>query len=454
MPLERRLAVLKRARHAMAEMGEAFAAAISPLLQRTPADTLASELLPLLDACKFLEQNAETILRPRTLGTAGRPWWLSGVAAEVRRDPMGHVLVIGPSNFPLFLPGVQVLQALAAGNGVTWKPGTGGRRVADLVAGALREAGLPNGVLAVTDDTVDAGLRALSEGADKVLFTGSLEAGKDVLSQLADTVTPTVMELSGADAVIVLPSADLARVAKAIAFALRLNGSAVCMSPKRLLALGDTMTALRPLLEGELASVGPVALPAHTAAELESLLAEAVSRGARLIGEFRPAAQRPILVDAALPTMKLPHASIFAPVLSLFTVSTIPKFPDVYGECPFSLTVAIFGDEVAALETGKDLRAGTMLINDLIVPTADPRVPFGGRGASGFGATRGVEGLLEMTAAKTVLVRRGKSTRHYEPTGPKHAEMFGAMLQASHGRGWSQRLAGWRKLVAAARDLG
>ena len=452
-PLARRLHVLRRARHAMAEMGDAFAAAISPMLQRTPADTLAAELLPLLDACKFLEQNAEAILKPRTLGATGRPLWLGGVAAEIRREPMGHVVVIGPANFPLFLPGVPVLQALAAGNAVTWKPGTGGRRAADLVAGALRDAGLPSGVLAVTDDTVDAGLRVLSEGADKVIFTGSLEAGKDVLSQLADTATPAVMELSGADAVIVLPSADLARVAKAIAFGLRLNGAAVCMSPRRLLALGDTMTALRPLLERELATVEPVALPDATAAELEYLLAEAVSRGARLIGQFTPGAQRPILVDAALPTMKLPHASLFAPVLSLFTVSTIPKFPDVYSECSFSLTVAIFGDEKAALATGKYLRAGTLLINDLIVPTADPRVPFGGRGASGFGATRGAEGLLEMTAPKTVLVRRGRNTRHYEATGPEHAAMFDGMLHASHARSWSQRFAGIRKMMTAGKNL-
>ncbi len=437
----------------MAEMGSKFAEAISPALFRTHADTLASELIPLLDACRFLERSAESILRPRTMGSEGRPMWLSGVAAEVRRDPLGHVLVIGPSNFPLFLPGVQVLQALAAGNAVTWKPGTGGRAVADLMAGALKTAGLPNGVLAITDESIDASYRALSEGADKVIFTGSADVGKDVLSQLADTATPAVMELSGADAVIVLPSADLARVAKAVAFGLRLNGAAVCMSPRRLLALGDTIAALRPLLQQELEQVPPVALSARAAEILEGLVAQAKHRGATLLGELTPSAQRPLLVDSALPTMAIAHADVFAPVLSLMTVSTIPKFPDVYAECPYSLTVAIFGEEKAALATGRDLRAGVVLINDLIVPTADPRVPFTGRGASGYGATRGAEGLLEMTAAKTVLVRRGKSTRHYDATGPQHAALFNAVLRASHGKTWAQRFAGMRQVVAAGREL-
>jgi len=137
-----RLRVLRTARHAMAADAAAFAAAISPRLARAQADTLVTELLPLLDACKFLEREAKRLLAPRKLGRGGRPFWLGGVAAEIYREPIGHVLVIGPGNFPLFLPGVQVLQALAAGNAVTLKPGVGGAVFAELVLRHLRAAGL------------------------------------------------------------------------------------------------------------------------------------------------------------------------------------------------------------------------------------------------------------------------------------------------------------------------
>lgn len=437
----------------MAGMAGEFCAAISPILARSAADTLAAELLPLLDACKFLERNAERVLASRMLGSAGRPFWLRGVHAEVRRDALGHVLVIAPSNFPLFLPGVQVLQGLAAGNSVTWKPGAGGGRVAQLVAEALRIAGLPGGLLSVSEDTVEAAYAGLAERPDKVVFTGSAENGKDVLFKLAESATPAVMELSGADAVIVLPAADLARVAKAVAFGLRLNGGAVCMSPRRLLALGDTVRELRPLLLEAFAGVPPVVLQADTAETLRGLLDEAVKLGAKVVGTFEPGSQRPVLVDSALPTMAIAHADVAAPVVSLMTVSTVGKFEDVYGECEFALTVAIFGPEDEALALGGKLRAGVVLVNDLIVPTADPRVPFGGRGASGFGSTRGEEGLLEMTAAKTVLVRRGGDTRHYEEAGPAHAAMFEGAIRAAHGAGWWRRLAGVRAMLAAVRKL-
>ena len=437
----------------MAAKAELFTQAISSTLVRTPADTLVTELLPLLDACRFLEDDAAEILQTRILGSNGRPQWLRGVEAEVRRDPLGHILVIGPSNFPLFLPGVQALQALAAGNSVTWKPGTGGRSVAHLFASALEEAGLPEGLLTITDDTIDAAYVALAQSPDKVIFTGSAEAGKDILFKLAESATPAVMELSGVDAVIVLPGADLARAAKAVAFGLRLNGAAVCMSPRRLLALGDTMRALLPHLERELETIPGIGLTPRTAAALETLLAQAVDRGATLRGTFDPTQQKPLLIASALPTMAVTSADLFAPILSLITVSTVPKFPDVYAECPHALTVSIFGAEREALSLAVKLRAGAVLINDLIVPTADPRIPFGGRGASGYGVTRGAEGLLEMTAAKTVLIRRNRSTRHYLPTGPQHLPLFSGMIRATHGRTWMQRLTGLRQMIAAGRNL-
>ena len=178
-----RLRVLRRARHAMASQVEAFAAAVSPELTRSKADTIVTELLPLLDACKFLERNASSLLAPRKLGRSGRPLWLGGVHAEIHREPLGHVLVIGPANFPLFLPGAQVLQALAAGNTVTWKPGGGGIGVAQLVSKALRDAGLPDGALRITDDTVEAAQMELAKHPDKVIFTGSSASGHHMLTR-------------------------------------------------------------------------------------------------------------------------------------------------------------------------------------------------------------------------------------------------------------------------------
>jgi acyl-CoA reductase-like NAD-dependent aldehyde dehydrogenase len=442
-----RLRVLRAARHSMAAQASEFAAAISPQLARSPADTLAGEVLPLLDACRFLEREAARLLAPRRLGRVGRPLWFAGVMAEVLHEPIGHVLVIGPANFPLFLAGVQTMQALVAGNAVTWKPGRGGARVAELFAQHLRMAGLPEGLLTITDETVEAARIALADGPDKVIFTGSSDSGQKVLATLAESATPAVVELSGSDAALVMPSADLQEVAKAVAFGLRLNGGAVCMSPRRLFASRSTMTALKPLLQAELAKVPAVAIDAATTAKLGVLLADAVAGGAIVHGELRAEAQAPLLVMGATVRMEITRNDIFAPVLSLLECESMLHAMDQYAQCPYALAASIFcgrSDEKKARSMAKMLRAGTVLINDMIAPTADPRVPFGGRGASGFGVTRGAEGLLEMTAVKVVLVRRGGSMRHLEPTTEQDARTFDSLIEVAHGKGLAAR---WSALV-------
>lgn len=446
--LPERLRVLRGARQGMAERAEAFAAAISPALERTQADTLVAELLPLLDACRFLEREAARVLAPRKLGRHGRPLWLAGVAAEIYREPLGHVLVIGPSNFPLFLPGVQVLQALAAGNTVTWKPGRGGGPVARLVAKCLREAGLPVEALTVTDESVEAAEAALAERPDKVIFTGSAEAGRLVLGKLAATATPAVAELSGADAVIVMPTADLGRVARVVAFGLRLNGGAACLSPRRLFATAACMERLRPLLDAALAEVAPVALEQGTAERMRAMLDAAMGQGARLRGEFQPEAQRPLVVDRATAGMEIARSDVFAPVISLMEVGSMEQVPAMYAACAYALTAAVFcgrGKEREARAMAKALRAGTVLINDAIAPTADPRVPFGGRAESGYGVTRGADGLLEMTAVKTLIVRRGGPMRHLKATGESDTAIFAGLIECLHGKGAARRWKGlWR----------
>jgi len=85
------------------------------------------------------------------------------------------------------------------------------------------------------------------------------------------------------------------------------------------------------------------------------------------------------------------------------------------------------------------INAGVVTINDLIVPTADARVPFGGRGQSGFGATRGAEGLLELTRTKVVSVSRNKFHPAFDSPQPGDEDLFNAYLKFSHGRGLKSR---------------
>ena len=186
---------------------------------------IAAEVLPLADACRFLERNAARLLAPQRLGRRGRPSWLFGLDAEVRREPLGVVLVIAPNNYPLLLPGVPALQALAAGNAVLVKPAPGCSRPVVALGEMLAEAGLPAALFQVLGEDVAEATAAIEGGVDHVVLTGSAATGRSVLAALAPRLTPATLELSGNDAVFVLPGADLDMVADALAFGLRFNAS-------------------------------------------------------------------------------------------------------------------------------------------------------------------------------------------------------------------------------------
>jgi acyl-CoA reductase-like NAD-dependent aldehyde dehydrogenase len=451
-----RLQVLRAARHKLAGRAQAFAQSISPNLARTPADTMVAEILPMLDAFRFLEQRAESILAIRRLGRRGLPFWLAGVSSEIHRAPMGLILVIGPSNYPLFLPGVQALQALAAGNAVIWKSGRGGQAVADLFAQAMESAGLPNDLLRVTDETVAATYAALRERPDKVFFTGSAATGRALMREMAETLTPCVMELSGCDAVVVLPSAELSRVVKALAFGMRLNGSATCMAPRRVLLVDATPAgrkAFLTALQSELLRVRAIRIPEGVRQQLRELLDEAVRAGARMHGDPEAQEIAPVVVTEVQPGMRLAQADIFAPVLALIDVAGEAGVLAAQQACSFALTAVVFGDEAEARRLAAKMTAGTVLVNDIIVPTADPRVPFGGRRESGFGVTRGAEGLLEMTAVKTIAMRRGRSVRHYEATTSVHERLFEGLIAAAHAKRWVERWNGLKQVMSAGRKF-
>ena len=362
------------------------------------------------------------------------------------------VLIIAPANYPLFLPGVQALQALAAGNAVLWKPAPGGTAAAEALRDVLVGCGLDPALLQLLDESPQAAADAIAAGVDKVFLTGSAATGTAVLSQLAAHHTPAVMELSGCDAVFVLPGAAVDRVVAALAFGLRLNGSATCMAPRRLFLVGDhpgLMPAMldafknSPCRRAACAHPGSACRPARRRPRL----------GGSLLMDGSVEELRFAVISRATPEMRIAQSDIFAPVLSIFDVPDTDAAIAAHAPCPYALTAAIFGPENEARALASRLPVGTVLINDLIVATADPRLSFGGRKASGFGLTRGREGLLEMTALKTVVAQRSRDLRAYRPTTPEHEPFFAAYLEAVHSGSWRARWHGLRRLLRVASKL-
>lgn len=452
LPLAERVKRACALRHALAEDPGPFLEAVRLPFRRSAAETLAAEIIPLADACAFLERNAAKALRPRRLGLSGRPLWLMGVDAEIRREPLGTVLIIAPQNYPLMLAGIQAVQALVAGNRVLWKPAPGTRAGADLLAGALAKQGVPPEALIILDEAVESIQPWLPE-VDKVVLTGSQRSGRAVLRDLALRPTPAVMELSGCDPMVVLPGADLDLVARSIRFGLTFNGSATCIAPRRVLVDRSIADALADRLRPLVATISPLPVPEETRHRLAEAGESALRDGAKLLSGQLPCPEiaPPLVFDHARAEMQLLQEDFMAPITSLIRVANADEALRAAAQSPYRLGASVFGPIDAARDVADRIGAGCVVINDLIVPTADPRLPFGGSGGSGFGVTRGVEGLLEMTRVKTISIRRRGPRFHLRLDDPNAADLVAGQLKAAHGGNWRARLAGLAQSFAALR---
>lgn len=424
---------------------------------RQQGESLAAEILPLIEACKFLSRRAASILKSKRLSGRDRPSWLARVQVFEDRVPFGVVLVIGASNYPLFLAGVQALQALVAGNAVLLKPGTGGIAIATRLQELSEKAGLPTGLLSVLPEDPASARECIHAQVDLVVLTGSQRSGQAVLSELAKTTTPAIMELSGCDALFILPSAQIALAARAIMFGLTFNCSATCMAPRRVFVPQSLQPALEDSLQSLLNNVKPIAV-GHTSWQASlPMIEEAIASGARVVTGDWPAWQQPQttavlpLVLADVPAKASIHkADLFVPIVSLIGYRHLDDALGENGKCPYALSACVFGNLTEATQFAKRIEAGCVVINDIIAPTADPRVGFGGTKASGFGTTRGAEGLKQMTQLKSIVIQRGSWRPHLDDLRPPDIELITGLIHWLHSHRLRSRIGGLWQLIQAA----
>tara|TARA_R110002073_G_scaffold7747_4_gene43658 strand:+ start:6689 stop:8119 length:1431 start_codon:yes stop_codon:yes gene_type:complete len=434
--------------------------------QRTdPLETVTAELFPLCDALHYLGRKGAAILRARRLGVVGRPLWMWGVHSVVQRAPHGTVLILGTWNYPLFLVGVQVAQALAAGNRVRLKPAAGCEALTRRLVQCFYDAGVPADALVQLDSSVDSARQALASpptarGGDRidlVVLTGSANTGRKILEQTANSLTPAIMELSGCDAVVVLPAAPVSRVCEFVKFGLTLNSGATCIGPRRLFV--EDSPIADQLVKGLCQQLAAINTPftIHPAARdgviqtiTNSIAGGAIDATSCFDAEMLASSGRmnALVLDRVCVDDAIASADLFAPVISVIRLANIQDAVAAINENRYRLAASVFGPDRDAVAMASQLNVGSVAINDLIAPTADPRVPFGGRGNSGFGVTRGDEGLLAMTVPKVTSRRRGRFALHLLPRNDATRKKMPIVLQLLNAKGISDRWRALRRLIS------
>lgn len=425
-------AALRRAEPDLARLAEAE-------IGKSPFDTLTAEILPLLASLRWHRRHLARLLAPRRL--RGRAWWQFGQRHWTLRLPVGRVAIIATWNYPIQLLGVQLAQAIAAGNRVCVKPSERSprtqARLLDAARAALDAAGLAAETIEVRPATRDEGAAMLRrERFDHILFTGSSAVGQSIAEAAAATLTPTTLELSGRDSAFVLADADPLLAARTLWFAVTLNAGQTCMAPRRILVDRRVAPAFLAALAPLVAGAKPLRLVDREAAMATYAAARgAIVRGGRsLTGTLEPPAEAalvPIAIADCPAETELFAGRHFGPAVAIHAFDALEDALALHERIGHALATSVFSrrpDPTGALAAR--LGSGLVTWNDCIVPSAHPAAPIVGRGRSGWGPSRGASGLVALTREVTVSA----TGRFRVPLEPPTAS----------GLAWLRRLAGLR----------
>lgn len=462
LAIKDKLKKIQKFRHLLVEHRQRIAEALFLDSGKPYEEALGAEILPLAEACKFLEKNAAHLLRPRKIRLRDTPWWLFLQKSKVHRKARGVVGIIGTWNYPLFLNGVQIIQALVAGNGVVWKPSENAQKTNTILAELLL-ATFPQHLFKELSSARESGPVLIDSNIDFVVMTGSVETGKAIAKKCAERLIPSTLELSGIDSLLLLEDGNVDLAVSAAWFGATINAGQTCMASRRFLIPETMLDKISQKLLELAVSFKPRKILLESQAECAlPLIESALAEGAELLWPLNKSnIWREGIFDACIlinirQEMRICNEALFAPVLSVLTYKTIEDAIRISNACPFGLCASIFtSNHELAEKTALDLKVGSVSINDAIVPHAHPATPFGGVGLSGWGATQGEEGLLEMTRPMSISVVRGKFRPHYELATPKAADsipIVEGILLAIHSPNWIGRIKGWIHFLSGIKN--
>ena len=343
------------------------------------------------------------------------------VRVEVHRKPLGVVASISPWNFPVMIAIWHIIPGLVAGNTVVMKPSSF-TPLAALRMVEIANAHLPPGVLnSVTGEVGIGRAIAAHPGIDKVVFTGSTPTGRSIMADGAANLKRLTLELGGNDAAIVLPDADVDKVAAKIFAKAFGNSGQICAAVKRVYVHDSIHDALAEKL-AEMARAAVVGPGSDAASQfgpvqnrkqfdlVRALADDARAQGGRFLagGEPREGAgyffPLSVVVDVT-DGMRVVDEEQFGPILPVIRYSDPEDALARANANENGLGGSVWSaDPAAALAFAQRLEAGTVWVNDHA--SISPDVPFGGAKQSGVGTEFGLYGLEEYMQLQTVRVAK------------------------------------------------
>lgn len=416
-PLTTRLEHLESLEKMIQEHIPEIVSALEKDFAKPKAETLITEIYPLLHEIRHTKKNLRKWMRPERVKA---PLLLFGTKNHIVREPRGVCLIIGPWNYPFQLIMGPLIAALAAGNCAFLKPSEYTSNTSGLIARLIQQY-FSEEHIAVVEGGVDVTQELLKLPFDHIFFTGSTAVGKIIMEAASKHLSSVTLELGGKSPTIVDSTANLEVAAEKIAWAKFINASQTCVAPDyvfvqesiyeefktRLIKSIERFYGPSPEAQKATADFARMISQRHTQ-RVQALLSEALEKNATLVHgghiDIEKHYVSPTVIENVDLHSKIMKEEIFAPLLPLIPYKDISHVIHFINDRPKPLALYIYShSEMNIQDVIRSTSSGGLCINDSVVHLTNPHLPFGGVGESGIGSYHGYHGFKAFSHEKAVL---------------------------------------------------
>ncbi len=379
-------------------------------------EALLTEVLVVLDAARFLIDNAYRLLRDERIPHGNLA--MKAKSGRLVREPYGVIGVISPWNYPFSIPATESLAALVAGNAVVVKPSEFTSLTAIALASLLHQAGVPQEIFQVIVGDGGTGATLINVAIDKLVFTGSVPTGKLIAQTAAARLLPVVLELGGKDPMLVLDDADIEIASRGAIWGAFINAGQACLSVERCYVhrslygpfLQACVRQTQQLRVGNgmdpETDIGPL-IHQRQLRQVESQVEDARAKGARVLAggkrlpEIGANYYAPTLLADVTHEMRIMREETFGPVLPVMPFDNDDEAVGFANASEYGLAASVWTrDRARGDSLARRIQAGTVMVNDVVSCFGISEAPHGGVKASGIGRSHGRVGLEEMVRIK------------------------------------------------------
>jgi acyl-CoA reductase-like NAD-dependent aldehyde dehydrogenase len=416
--VEKRVRILRRFQSILLARKNDIARRITQETGKPSVEALLTEVLVVLDAARFLIDNAYSILKEEILPQGNLA--MKSKVGRVLREAYGVIGIISPWNYPFSIPATETLAALIAGNAVVLKPSELTPLIALELRTILLEAGVPAKAFQVLPGDGATGADLVGGEIDKLVFTGSVATGRRIAEIAGNRLLPVLLELGGKDAMLVLEDADIDVASSGAVWGAFMNAGQTCLSVERCYvhhslysAFADACSAKAKKLRvgngmDPATEIGPL-INERQMRVVEAHVEDARQRGARVLTgglrlpELGPTYFAPTVLTNVDHTMRVMQEETFGPVLPIMTFGDDAEGVRLANDSNFGLAASVWTKDRAHGERiARQIKAGTVMINDAVSCFGISEAPHGGVKGSGMGRAHGRWGLEEMVRPKYI----------------------------------------------------